>query len=338
MPLPLRLLRSLQGASPDQAWSAILEYAWDVFSSPVQGKTRAEITARDRALASIDLFLATAGWDLWASYEQAVPRTADILAEWWTCRSGGRAVLILDGLSLREVPWILEQARKRGYTLHQARPTGAELPADTTPFTNALGLPSRSSLANNGAPASNRLGGARTDTVDLPWEDCVPLISPEPSWVLWHQWPDKRVHDLDGHGKGIDRLLQETRETLTGDAFWKLVERLSNGRRLVITADHGYAASGGFPDVVDPEQSKYLKRVYKAGRFTSGGAEEPVWVPPLDLDIQTTHGRYRFVLGRRKWKAQGGYPTLTHGGLTVLEVAVPFIEISPGPDTSEDEP
>lgn len=35
-----------------------------------------------------------------------------------------------------------------------------------------------------------------------------------------------------------------------------------------------------------------------------------------------------FALGRRKWKSQGGYPTLTHGGLSLLEVAVPFIELS----------
>ena len=32
--------------------------------------------------------------------------------------------------------------------------------------------------------------------------------------------------------------------------------------------------------------------------------------------------------GRRKWKSAGGYPTLTHGGLSVLEVAVPWIELT----------
>jgi hypothetical protein len=32
--------------------------------------------------------------------------------------------------------------------------------------------------------------------------------------------------------------------------------------------------------------------------------------------------------GRRKWKSAGGYPTLTQGGLSVLEVAVPWIELT----------
>jgi len=33
-------------------------------------------------------------------------------------------------------------------------------------------------------------------------------------------------------------------------------------------------------------------------------------------------------LGRKKWKSQGGYPTLTHGGLSLLEMAVPYLELS----------
>ena len=34
---------------------------------------------------------------------------------------------------------------------------------------------------------------------------------------------------------------------------------------------------------------------------------------------------------RKKWESQGGYLTLAHGGLTLLEVAVPWIEISKPP-------
>jgi hypothetical protein len=328
MPLPLALLRTLQEKPPAEAWAAVFTYAWEICSAPIRGKAKTEINERSRLVGAVDLFLATAGWDLWQDYQSDVPRTADALADWWANQDGARAVLILDGLSLREAPWILKEAEERGYSVHEARATGAELPADTTPFANALGLPSRSSLANNGATANHRLSGARTDTVDLPWEDCVALISSDPSWVLWHRWPDKQVHDLDGHGKGIDLLIDEAREKLTGDAFWKLVERLTTGRRLVITADHGYAASGRFPDITDAEQVKYLKRLYKAGRFTSEVEDESAWVPPIDMVIDTAHGRHRFVLGQRKWKAQGGYPTLTHGGLSILEVAVPFIEIS----------
>jgi len=53
-----------------------------------------------------------------------------------------------------------------------------------------------------------------------------------------------------------------------------------------------------------------------------GGGQLP-WIPPLDLTL----GSHRYALGRRKWKIQGGYPHLQHGGLSLLEMFVPFIEI-----------
>jgi hypothetical protein len=333
MALPLALLRHLQAASPETAWTALLEYAWKMCSAPLEpAKVPSEVTRRDAELGAADLFLATAGWDLWASYEAVVPRTADALALWWDERSVGRAVLILDALSLREVPWLLQGASERGYTIHQARATGAELPADTTPFAEALGFTSRSSIQNNGGAGKGRLPGAVTDSTNLPWEDCAAQVNASPDWLLWHHWPDERLHDLAAPGHGLAALALEAAEKLASEAFWSLIHRLTTGRRLIITADHGYAASGHFPDTSDPAQVQYLKEKLKSGRWTTSAESENTghanWVPPLDLNLKTDHAVATFALGRRKWKSQGGYPTLTHGGLSLLEVAVPYVEIS----------
>ena len=51
-------------------------------------------------------------------------------------------------------------------------------------------------------------------------------------------------------------------------------------------------------------------------------------MPPVALQLNSPHGAHLLALGRRKWKSQGGYPTLTHGGLSLLEVLSPWIEIS----------
>jgi len=135
---------------------------------------------------------------------------------------------------------------------------------------------------------------------------------------------------LPGHG--LATLAREAAEKLGSDGFWNLVYRLTTGRRLIITADHGYAASGLFPDIVDAVQAQYLKQRFKSGRWTSVAEIEQqvstAWVPPLDVQIKSAHADAVFALGRRKWKSPGGYPTLTHGGLTLLEMAVPFIELS----------
>ena len=230
------------------------------------------------------------------------------------------------------MPWLLQGAKERGYTLHQARATGAELPADTTPFAEALGFTSRSALQNNLGAGKGRLTGATTDSTNLPWEDCAAQITSKHDWLLWHDWLDERLHELRSAGPGITALAKDAAEQLSSDAFWTLVHTLTTGRRLVITADHGYAASGHFPDTADPAQASYLKDRFASGRWAKvADLEQPGlgnWVPPLDLHLHTAHVDAAFALGRRKWKSQGGYPTLTHGGLSLLEVAVPFIELS----------
>lgn len=312
----------------DEAWKFIFENLWTSFKKPIVPENlTAEVMKRDRNVSNIDLLLSSAAWDLWSQYLTSVPRTSQELIKFWNTTPGGKAVIILDGLSLREVPWILEQAEKRGYCVNRSLATGAEIPPDTTSFAKALGFNQRSSLENNEAGNSHFLQGANTQSLYLNWRDCIGLVGNDPNVVLWHHWPDQRVHDLDGPGLGLVRLSQEIFEGLTSDDFWGLVEKLTNGRTLVITSDHGYAASGIFPDVTDKEQLDYLKNTYKSGRFVSGGRSKKQWIPPIDIDLETGNRAYSFVLGRRKWKNAGGYPTLTHGGLSLLEVVVPYIEL-----------
>lgn len=328
MTMPIDLLRDAQSQSPREAWATILSHAWQVCTPPFTSSSpEGEVLRRDRELADIDLFLATAGWDLWDDYDSSVPLNSNALAEWWNDRGPGRAVLILDALSLREVPWILAEAEARGYSIHSARPHCAEIPPDTTPFAKALGFGQRSSLGSNGAGSTHRLPGARTETTDIAWEDCAAFVGSEPDWVFWHHWPDKDVHDFADAGEGLRPLLAKATEHFGGDGFWKLVDRLAEGRRLVITSDHGYAASEMFTDT-DADQTKYLKQVFKSGRCTATSAQRGAWTPPIDLLINSAHGQHLLVSGRRKWKSAGGYPTLTHGGLSILEVAAPFIEMS----------
>jgi hypothetical protein len=327
MALPLTVLRAVQNGTAKKAWAAVLECAWEVCSQPLSpGNELNDISTRDQHMADIDHYLSTSAWDLWSDLKASTESTAKELIQWWQSRQAGKAVLVLDGLSLRELPWLIHQAEVHGLSTRSARLTSAELPADTTPFAQALGFGQRSAIGNNGAPSGHHLPGARTETVDLPWKDCAELIQAEPDWFFWHHWPDNRLHYHDDPGKGLHTLAEEIREHLTSEHFWALVKRLSTGRQLVITADHGYANSGQFPDA-DKEQSEYLKKRYKSGRWSIAEDDSRRWVPPLDLVIESDRGVHRYVNGRRKWKSGGGYPTLTHGGLSVLEVIVPFVVI-----------
>lgn len=328
MALDAAVLHSLTKGSAEDAWRVIIDSALGIAVKPLApADVPSEVIKRDREIGVLDHFLSSSGWDLWQAFGDSVERTSDCLARWWAKPYSAKAVLILDGLSLREVPWLLQGAAARGFSVNGVAATASELPGETNEFARALGFGSRSQLQNNGGGLAHRLQPAHTECVDMPWKDCEALINSAPNWVFWHCWPDSKIHDGSGAGQGLDMLARDAADQLRSDEFWSFVERLATGRQLVITSDHGYAATGYFPDA-EGEVGQYLKKTFSSGRSTAGAADTGPFVPPVAMQIDGQHGAHRMALGRWKWKSQGGYPTLTHGGLSLLEVLSPFIDLS----------
>lgn len=328
MSLSADQLTGLTAVEAENAWQNIIADVLAICTHPLKvASASGEVTKRDRAIGDLDHFLSAGGWDLWNDFGMVVPRNADQLVDWWATPFSAKAVLVLDGLSLRELPWLLEGAKERGFAIHTSTAYGAEIPCETNSFAKALGFNSRSQLQNNGGGLLHRLATARTECVDLPWKDCADLIDGSPKWIFWHQWPDTKLHDGAGAGQGLDVLTKDIAAQLTSDDFWGFVERLATGRRLVITSDHGYAATGLFFDAAD-EQGAFLKNTLKSGRLLPGEHDPGPFVPPVALQADSPHGKHLLALGRWKWKSQGGYPTLAHGGLSLLEMLCPFVEIT----------
>jgi len=318
----------LLDAEPTQAWSWLKARALEICQEPLEPSQIRGIEQREIAIGELDQWLASCAWELWSSVETECESTADRLRKDWQSKPSGRAVLILDGLSLRELPWLLAGARQHGFGA-KVDATRAELPPETNAFARAIGVGQRSSLQNNGLGSGVDTGipGARTETTDMPFGDCMALIDSHPDWLFWHHWPDSRLHEHDNPGRGLGTLQAECAEQLASLEFWSLVRRLSQGRTLVVTSDHGYAATGLFHDA-EGEQKEFLKDQFKSQRFAKGSGDEDPFVPPVSIALDTAHGPHRFCLGRRKWKNQGGFPTLAHGGLSLLEVFVPWVEFS----------
>ena len=328
MPLDTAILQRLTKAPPEDAWRIIIDKALEFASKPLSaGNAPSEVTKRDREIGELDHFLSTSGWDLWQAFGDTVERTSDRLASWWNEPYAAKAILILDGLSLRELPWLLQGAEQRGFKLHKCTAKASELPGETNEFARALGFSSRSQLQNNGGGLSHKFQPAYTECVDMPWKDCAGLIDSSPNWMFWHQWPDNKLHDLSGAGQGLEILTQNVASQLCSDDFWEFVERLTTGRRLIITSDHGYAATGLFSDA-DGDVGAFLKKTFASRRSIKGIGETSPFIPPIAMQINSPHGAHLLAVGRWKWKSQGGYPTLTHGGLSLLEVLSPLIELS----------
>jgi hypothetical protein len=305
----------LDSQSPDKAWAEIFT------ALLVLSKSISSPVALHDATVVPDRLLTEAAWELWESFPEHAEKTSTALKGW--AAGSGKSVLILDALSLRELPILMWAAEARGIQPIQVRVTGSECPSTTDHFAKSLGLPSRSALANNNKPGTFALfgGNCYTDAVSLPFEDCA--VPPSPNLVIWHSWLDDLIHLQQ---KLPDQIASIATSTLQSDGFWNFINRLRQGRGVVITSDHGYAVSKRFSsEVEDPDAIEILRRTFGASR--NKAVSEPwqkQFLPPIVMANNNQH----MVMGQRKWKVQGGFPHVCHGGMSLLEVAVPYMEFS----------
>ncbi len=303
---------------PEETWALIFDELL------LEARATASPVALHQSLVPADRLLAETAWELWEAYQVFPGRTSLRLVDWWnSCAAGGRAVLILNALSLRDLPALLGGAQARGITPPRVAVTGSEVPSDTIPFAKALGVPTRASLKNDHAPGTFLLQSTQlaTDVLNVPFADCA--VPATRDVFLWHEWQDADVHST----RPQDAVSSHASAQLQSDDFWAFVNRLRQGRKLVITADHGYATSAQFATTLEDEQVvTRLKDTFGAQRLSL--AAEP-WTHPVLPPVVLTANGYHVVLGQVKWRIQSGFPPRCHGGLTLLEVAVPWVELPP---------
>jgi hypothetical protein len=313
-------------------WSAIFARLGELAA------TSTSAAALHRETIIPDRLLAESAWDLWQAFPTDAPRVIDSLRSFWTAPTGsaGTAVLILDALSLRELSHILAGAAKRGIIPARTTVAGSQVPTETDQFAAALGLPSRSKLFNNTPPAGFIFGGSdvHTDILEGPFADCVGRVPAKPRIFLWHKWPDEPlIHDHSEQREGDGLVAAEIKRTLASDDFWAFVNALRQGRRLIITGDHGYATASEFSsEIKDEESIRLFAGTFGAQRAIREDPTQP-WprrqLPPPVLRFNDVGGTWLVALGQRKWKVRGGFPTLCHRGLSLLEAAVPIVDLPP---------
>jgi hypothetical protein len=233
-------------------------------------------------------------------------------------------VLIVDALSLREMVIILKGAKDRSIEPIEIKITGSECPSTTDQFARSLGLSSRSIIANDRKPTNWALfegNSVYTDVISLPFEDCsVPHCA---NVFLWHTWLDDLIHIQN---KSPEHVLGAASATFRSQAFWDFVNRLRQGRKLIISSDHGYGVSKLFSsEIKDKETIEELRETFGASRCKPSTQPWPKrFMPPL---VMTNNGHH-VIMGQWKWTVQGGFPHICHGGMSLLEVASPWLEFS----------
>lgn len=329
--------------SPPQSWESMIlasrpaAAAWsDVFRRLGEvALATSSPAALHRETVIPDRLLAESAWELWQSFPADAPKVIDAVRAFWSTpsASAGAAVLILDALSLRELPLIVAGAAKRGITPAGISVCGSQVPTETDQFAAALGLAGRSKLFNNQAPASFIFAGpdVHTDLLEEPFADCAARVPAKPRLFIWHKWPDEPlIHDHGEQREGDTVVAGEIKRTIASDDFWAFVNSLRQGRRLLITGDHGYATACDFSSEIKDENGvRLFAGTFGAQRAIREDPQQPwprLHLPPRVLRLTDGDGTWLVVLGQRKWKVRGGFPALCHRGLSLLEAAVPVIE------------
>lgn len=300
------------------AWNEIFNLVKEISAN---AKNSEEIR---RNILTGDRLISASAWDLWTNYTKTVSKASKKVINFVIEPSAqGKAILIIDAMSIRELPIIIKEAEARNITISYEI-LGSEIPADTDNFAKAIGVTSRSKLENNQAPQHSiwKENKFYTDVTGYPFEDCANGLPNEKNILLWHSWLDDFLHNVED----IKHFSNQADEKLSSDAFWLLIDKMRQGRNLLILSDHGYALSHYFGEIKNPDNAQKLKNIFGAKRYANYQDDYSIneFMPPM-IHKENNH---LAVIGQAKWKIQGGFPIICHGGMSLSEVSIPVIEIS----------
>jgi hypothetical protein len=235
------------------------------------------------------------------------------------------ALVVFDGLSLREVPLLLQLAEKSRFSLtSEVDFSFAAVPSETVDFVEQrLGfgrvapsqLPGRQALKQQGIAAYYYDSPARVHRLD---EQAEALL-------LWSSFPDQTYSDSGA------RFAQHFGQmhTFLETAWMNIVQRIPSGRRVLITSDHGYVYFGAGMSFSRTNAALRPLNAYVGGeRFRCTSELDSV---PEHADLLLLRDRnVAMIRGRVQTHPPGPASArlYKHGGLSLMEMLTPWVELS----------
>ncbi len=323
-------LSELLTKEPGEGWKLIFSHL-NKLACAQSGEIKTLYRSLETEVGHIDHVLASSAWDLWQEFREA-PKGSAYVKDFWTSTPGPRAVLLLDSLSIREVVPICDQVRQFGGQVKSIEFAGSEVPSETDIYANALGVSGRAELAKRPVPRPFFIpnGDAYVDTFKkIPFDEAAKKIPNQKNLFIWHGWPDDSLHDLGKVDDAFNRFITHVSETIQSEGFKTLLKLLTTGRELLITSDHGYCNASSF-QMAQADEHKELKTLghTRAKKIEASERLSGRTIPPATLEMEATasKGLYRVAVGRRR-PSDKGFPSLTHGGLSLMECTVPLITV-----------
>ncbi|GFP37684.1 hypothetical protein HKBW3S44_01361 [Candidatus Hakubella thermalkaliphila] len=232
------------------------------------------------------------------------------------------AIVIFDGLSLREIPVLFNLAEKSGLAVREIGTSYSTLPTETIDFIeNRLKF---GSIAPSQLPRSREVKqkGIAAYYYDNPSQQ-HPLDTDSRNLLLWSAFPDNTYSDSGA------RFAQhfEQIHTLLETAWLNTVQQIPRRRRILVTSDHGYVYLGSGLSFVRSNSELRPLTEYLGGerykRLTEEGDQ-----PPDHPDLVVYPNRKVAVLrGRIQTHPPGKVAgrLYKHGGLSIMEILTPWV-------------
>ena len=233
------------------------------------------------------------------------------------------AVVVFDGLSLREIPMILNLASKSGLKITRIDTSLAAIPSETLDYIDRefpCGAISASQLPSRKELKQKNISAIYSGNINQP----ISKTDARTSLLVWSSFPDETYNDSSARFENHFHNIHTIFET----AWMNTIQQITSKKKIIITSDHGYVYWGTGMDF--PRNSSELgplNQYFGNDRFVSLNANPN---PPPGDDVVIDKSRnVALIRGRVKTRSTSAASTrlYKHGGLSLMEMITPWIEL-----------
>lgn len=278
----------------------------------------------EKAVADLEEALSTGALSVWDELE-ADSRQAPTLKSWLGIDAAlsleaPHASVVFDGLSLRELPLLLKMAEDTGFRVKSVKVIGTSLPTETLDFVEQRVLGTR--LAPSRLKGRSELAQKNVEAFYLEQPNSREVFPSGRNLLIWSSYPDRLFFNDEARSEQLFSTFHRDHIPV----LWKCtVQAIPTGVPIVVTADHGYIFFGSSLESTRGSEAPGMLGQARSKEF---GATEvfPDAYPDLQL---LTSKRIAMLRGRLRSRPQGpsGRKLYQHGGFSLLEVLVPWVEL-----------
>lgn len=291
-----------------------------------QNEPEQYLRSGEEAVCRLEELIATGAQSVWDELQADCPQ-APTVKSWLGIDAplplaNPRAAVVFDGLSLRELPLLLKMAEESGFRLKSVRVVATCLPTETNHFVDERVIGTR--IGPSHLPGRAELALKNIEAFYLDQPNARHAFPVGPSLLIWSTYPDRLFADDNARNEALFTNFHHNYIP----TIWKYtLQDIPRGLPIVVTSDHGYIFFGASMEATRASDAPELLGQARMKEFASGEAL-PAWNPDLQV---VPHSRTAMLRGRLRARPQGtsSRKLYQHGGFSLMEVLVPWMELEP---------